>query len=113
MPQLRCDAPGWTSEHVGEVGFSQAEDIEIVRLARERNAVVVTLDADFHAILAVSEASGPSTIRLRLQGADGAQVAHLVADLIGRFADPLRRGCLLTVKPKKITCHMLPIISAR
>ena len=94
--------------HVGELGLSQAEDGAIVTLARQRGAVVVTLDADFHTILAVTGADGPSTIRLRLQGVGGSEAANLIASLIERFADELRRGCLITVKAKKTTCHMLP-----
>ena len=41
-------------DHVGELEMSRAEDVEILGLARQRQATVVTLDADFHAILAVS-----------------------------------------------------------
>jgi len=52
--------------HVGEIGMSKAADEEILAFSLGRNAVVVTLDADFHAILAVSGARGPSVIRMRL-----------------------------------------------
>jgi hypothetical protein len=38
----------------------------------------VTLDADLHTILALSGASGPSVIRLRLQGLGALAVAELV-----------------------------------
>ena len=39
--------------------MSKAADEEIVALSLELRAVVVTLDADFHAILAVSGEQGP------------------------------------------------------
>jgi predicted nuclease of predicted toxin-antitoxin system len=71
--------------------------------------VVVTLDADFHAILAVSAANGPSTIRLRVQGWGAARVADAVADLVRHFQRELCSGCLLTVKSMKTTCRMLPV----
>jgi predicted nuclease of predicted toxin-antitoxin system len=51
-------ARGLRCTHVGEVGMHAASDTDIVRWAWERNAVIVTLDSDFHAILAVSRASG-------------------------------------------------------
>ena len=54
--------------HVGEIGMSRATDEEILAFSLGRNAVAVTLDADFHAILAVSGAQGPSVIGMRLQG---------------------------------------------
>ena len=49
---------GYECLHVGEVGMSTAVDEEILGFALGRRAVVVTLDADFHAILAVSGAPG-------------------------------------------------------
>jgi predicted nuclease of predicted toxin-antitoxin system len=59
---------GYECIHVGEVGMSAAGDCQILEFALLKNAVVVTLDADFHAILAVSRAAGPSVIRIRVQG---------------------------------------------
>lgn len=63
--------------------MSKATGEEILRLARERVATAITLDADFHAILAVSGAAGPSVVRVRRQGMDAAHA----------------------VKANKTTCH--------
>ena len=59
---------GMDSTHVGDMGMAKAEDTAILEFARLREAVVVTLDSDFHAILANSGAEGPSVIRIRKQG---------------------------------------------
>ena len=95
--------------HVGEVGMRSAADEEILAFSLRMKAVVVTLDADFHAILGVSGASGPSVIRLRLQGLGGPEVAEVVERVLLNFDADLRRGCLVTVKTRKTTCHRLPI----
>ena len=50
---------GYECIHVGEIGMWKAAGDEVLALALEQHATVVTLDADFHAILAVSRASGP------------------------------------------------------
>ncbi len=41
---------GVVAEHVGDLGMARASDTHILDVARERQAVVVTLDADFHAL---------------------------------------------------------------
>ena len=100
---------GHDCTHVGEIGMSKAADEEIVALSLEQSAVVVTLDADFHAILAVSGAQGPSVIRMRLQGLGAAEVVAVVRKVLASFEVELRRGALITVKALKTTCHRLPI----
>lgn len=54
---------GWSSVHVGDLGWAAATDETILKAGRDRNAIVVTLDSDFHALLAQSNASEPSVIR--------------------------------------------------
>ena len=95
--------------HVGEIGMSKAADEVILAFSLERNAVVVTLDADFHAILAVSGAQGPSVIRRRLQGLGAPEVVEVVRNVLAGFEAELTRGSLITVKARKTTCHWLPI----
>jgi predicted nuclease of predicted toxin-antitoxin system len=100
---------GYDCTHVNEIGMSKAADEEIVALALERSAVVVTLDADFHALLAVSGAQGPSVIRMRMQGLGAPEVVAVVRKVLASFEVELTRGALITVKPLKTTCHLLPI----
>jgi len=89
--------------------MSKAADEEILAFSLENNAIAVTLDADFHTILAVSGASGPSVIRLRLQGLGASQVVALVQNVLAGFETDLKRGSLVTVKAHKTTCHRLPV----
>ena len=39
-------AAGWDVAHVGEVGLSRAEDLQILEHARDQKRTCVTLDAD-------------------------------------------------------------------
>ena len=100
---------GFSCSHVAEIGMWKAADAEILARSSDENAVIVTLDADFHAILAVSGASGPSVVRLRMEGLSAAKVVELIRVLLDQFEADLRRGALVTAKAKKITCHRLPI----
>lgn len=53
--------------HVGEIEMSEAEDVEIIQRARDEGRAVATLDADFHTLLALDEATSPSVIRIRIE----------------------------------------------
>jgi predicted nuclease of predicted toxin-antitoxin system len=92
--------------------MSKATDEEILAYLLERDAIVVTLDADFHAILAVAGASGPSVIRLRLQGLGAPKVVEIIQNVLASFETDLKRGCLITVRVHKTTCHWLPVGSS-
>lgn len=59
---------GIESVHVGDLGMAAASDAMILEEGLNRNAVVVTLDADFHRLLALSNATTPSVIRIRMEG---------------------------------------------
>lgn len=45
---------GWDVQHVSERGMSRAEDATILLVARQEERVLVTLDADFHTLLAIA-----------------------------------------------------------
>jgi predicted nuclease of predicted toxin-antitoxin system len=103
---------GYECTHAGEVGLWKAADDEILAFAFEKHATIVTLDADFHAILAVSGAAGPSVIRLRIQGLRAPAIVEVVQQVLTAFEADLKRGSLVTVKARKTTCHRLPIGSS-
>jgi predicted nuclease of predicted toxin-antitoxin system len=44
---------GYDCRHVSELGLQKASDEQILVLAAEQRRVVITLDSDFHALLAV------------------------------------------------------------
>jgi predicted nuclease of predicted toxin-antitoxin system len=100
---------GYECIHVEDIGMWNATDHEILATAAEEGATIVTLDADFHAILAVSGYSKPSVIRLRLEGLRAGAVVEIVKRVLGTFASDLAAGSLITVKGKKTTCRKLPI----
>ena len=58
---------GWDIQHTGEIGLSRATDRQILEYARDEQRIVITLDSDFHAILAVeclSQISGAHIVKL-------------------------------------------------
>ena len=79
--RLLCKA-GIDTIHVAEIGFSTAEDREILAKAKEDNRVVVTLDADFHALLALSGAISPSVIRIRIERLKAEAMSNLLLSML-------------------------------
>jgi predicted nuclease of predicted toxin-antitoxin system len=60
-------AAGIDTLHVGEIGYATADDVDILQRGREDQRVIVTLDADFHALLALRR----SLTAYALKGLDG------------------------------------------
>jgi predicted nuclease of predicted toxin-antitoxin system len=52
-------AAGIPAVHVGELGMASATDEAILDETRRQQAVIVTLDADFHRLLAVTGGRRP------------------------------------------------------
>ncbi|SPE36572.1 conserved hypothetical protein [Candidatus Sulfopaludibacter sp. SbA6] len=92
--------------------MGKATDEEVLAFSLGKNATIVTLDSDFHTILAVSGASGPSVVRLRMQGLGASEVVEVVQNVLTAFEADLERGSLVTVKAHRTTCHRLPIGSS-
>lgn len=101
---------GWDAQHVSERGMSQAEDVAIIEVARQEGRVVVTLDADFHALLAVSGAQGPSVLRIRMEGLKADRVASLIQQVFAVAGNALALGAMVTVLDGKIRIKHLPIV---
>jgi predicted nuclease of predicted toxin-antitoxin system len=106
--QLLRDA-GLDAVHASDVGLSRADDESILVWCREQGRIVVTLDADFHARLAVSGARGPSVIRIRQQGLKGPAAASLIQTVANRHQQALEAGAMLTVVSGRVRRHALPV----
>jgi predicted nuclease of predicted toxin-antitoxin system len=105
----RLRKAGADAVHAGECGLATALDQELIRVAREQERVIVTLDADFHALLALSGTAGPSVVRLRIEGLRAEALANLVLGVLESCESDLRQGSLVTVTENQIRIHHLPI----
>ena len=108
-PALLVQA-GWDVTHVADIGMSRADDVDILQRARAEGRVCVTLDADFHAILATSGEPGPSVVRVRKEGLDGGALADLLQTVWPDIEDALTAGAMVTVTDRAIRVRRLPIL---
>ena len=95
--------------HTGECALANASDQDILQSARRTGRVVVTLDADFHALMALSNAAGPSVIRIRIEGLRADALAALLLSLLDPCKADLTQGSLVSVTKNHIRVHHLPI----
>jgi predicted nuclease of predicted toxin-antitoxin system len=100
---------GIDAAHVADLGMSSAADVDILAWCREHGVVAVTLDADFHASIALSGATSPSAIRLRMQGLKGPEVARLLLDVLSAREAQLAAGALITVQHGRLRLRSLPV----
>jgi predicted nuclease of predicted toxin-antitoxin system len=105
----RLRAAGWDVVHVGELGMAAAKDAEILKAAEDLSAGIATLDADFHGLLALSGASAPSVIRLRLQGLQTDALVNLLLSIAPQIADAVAAGSMITVNRRTVRIHRLPL----
>ncbi|MBI4754622.1 MAG: DUF5615 family PIN-like protein [Betaproteobacteria bacterium] len=100
---------GWDAVHVGEVGMAQSEDAEILAVARRQGRSVITLDADFHTLLAISGLASPSVVRIRIEGLKAAALADLIRRVWARAETELEAGAAVTVTETSVRVRLLPI----
>lgn len=102
---------GIEAVHVGEIGYATVSDRQILDCAARNGLVVVTLDADFHAILAVNNLSGPSVIRIRIEGLRGPALAELLAGALQTAKATIATGAAVSLEPHRLRVHALPLAS--
>ena len=100
---------GWDVVHVGDLGLAAATDAQILEHARAENRVVITLDADFHRLLAISGAKAPSVVRIREEGLTAAPLVRLLTDALTRIDQALDAGAMVTVTARAVRIRALPI----
>ena len=100
---------GWDVAHAGELGLAKASDATILARAASDRRMIVTLDADFHRLLAISGASEPSVVRIREEGLKAEPMVALLLDAVARTAQALAAGAAVTVTARKVRIRVLPI----
>lgn len=95
--------------HVGDIGMANATDRSILLHALHEDRMIVTLDADFHSLLAWSGSSRPSVIRIREEGLKGGALALLILRIARQFENELEGGCVMSYQGGKIRYRKLPL----
>lgn len=103
---------GVEATHLGDRGLATASDAKILDLACHERSVVVTLDADFHTLLALSAAKEPSVIRIRIEGLRAEGLASLLVDVLKICANDLRKGAAVSVTESGVRIRNLPLVRA-
>jgi predicted nuclease of predicted toxin-antitoxin system len=89
--------------------MSEAIDEDILRRGVADQRIIVTLDADFHAHLALSGASSPSVIRFRIEGLKADEFVVVLKQVIERCRSDLESGAVVSVQANRIRVRRLPI----
>lgn len=89
--------------------MAQSEDAEILAVARRQGRSVITLDADFHTLLAISGLASPSVVRIRIEGLKAAALADLIRRVWARAETELEAGAAVTVTETSVRVRLLPI----
>ena len=100
---------GWDGVHWSRVGNPGATDTEVMAWAKAAQRVVFTHDLDFGAILAATQAEGPSVIQVRTQDVTPAHLERLVVAALRTHEATLVNGALVTVDEARSRVRILPI----
>ena len=101
-------AEGFECVHWSTVGEKTAKDSVIMDYARENGCIIFTHDLDFGALLAVTNAGGPSVIQIRTQDVSPEAIGSLVVKAIRQFYEELQQGALISVDPSRSRVRILP-----
>lgn len=100
---------GIDAVHTGEIGMANAGDAEIIERAVSENRMVITLDADFHSILALAQATKPSVVRIRLEGLKADEFVRVLHRVLAVCRRDMEAGALISVRDPQIRIRRLPV----
>lgn len=95
--------------HAEEVQLASAADPDILQWAKEEGRACVTLDHDFHKLLAESNAVAPSVILLRFQFLRAQTATSLILSILEKVGPDLVSGIAATATPRGIRVRKLPL----
>jgi predicted nuclease of predicted toxin-antitoxin system len=101
---------GMDAIHAREVGLETADDDAILGWCRVEERIIITLDADFHALLALAGARTPSVVRIRIEGLRDEALAALILRVIAVTEADLQHGSVITVTETSIRLRRLPLV---
>ena len=107
IPLLK--AAGFDACHWSDVGAVTASDEQIIAWARTAEAVVLTHDLDFSAILAFTKDTKPSVVQVRAEDINPDRIGSSVISAVTQFATELAAGAVISVDPIRARARLLPL----
>lgn len=97
--------------HVSEIGWARAEDSKIIELAQTDDRIIITLDADYHAGIALTSAPSPSVIWIRVVNLRASEYVEIIMPILNEYREMLINGVLITIRSdRKVKTRLLPIV---
>lgn len=106
-------ALGWDVIHATESAPSINADPEILDAGRRDSRAIVTLDHDFARLLALTEATAPSVICLRIQRLNRARAVALLVALRPVVEAHVASGAIVSVDAQGVRVRALPLKGAQ
>jgi predicted nuclease of predicted toxin-antitoxin system len=103
-------AAGHDAVHWSDIGPGRATDADIMARALNEGRVVVTHDLDFGAILAATQASGPSVVQIRADDLISGQTFDRILAALRQAETDLMAGALVTVDIQRTRLRTLPLV---
>jgi predicted nuclease of predicted toxin-antitoxin system len=103
------EAEGWDSRHWYDVGAGSAPDRDVMAHALRERRIVFTHDLDFGAMLAATQASGPSVVQVRTQDIRPQVLAPRLLPVLRQYGSELEAGALLIVDEVRLRLRLLPL----
>ncbi|MFM9872293.1 MAG: DUF5615 family PIN-like protein [Fimbriimonadaceae bacterium] len=100
---------GVDAVHTSEIGYSTKSDSEILLHALSKDRIIITLDADFHAILAHTRADKPSVIRIRIDALKAEEMSKLIRNITEIHQEAISNGAAISVSRSRTAIHHLPL----
>ena len=100
---------GFEALHWSTTGDPKATDATIMEWARQAAHVVFTHDLDFSALLALTEATGPSVIQVRTQDVLPDAIGGDVVRVLRTYANELEAGAIISIDKIRSRVRILPI----
>ena len=100
---------GFEVRHWSTVGEPTAPDTQIMAWDRSNGSVVLTHDLDFGALLAVSNADGPSVVQVRTRDVSPKALGATLIAVLHGHREALEEGALVVVEPSGSRVRILPL----
>jgi predicted nuclease of predicted toxin-antitoxin system len=100
---------GMDAIHAREAGLAAESDPAILKFAAAERRICVTVDQDFHRLLAGNSATAPSVILIRAQNLDYEETAELIGRTLAQAGSPLETGAAVTVTRRGLRLRLLPL----